>query len=229
MIAISDDAQRAGIPIAACRATDGDTYLRHVAFVEELPTEPDLVIVSTFKRIHENTHIEPSLRNGMRYVDMTGSSLHASVETARRCRMTTPAPARSCSSNMISCPMRTRSSACAFSGTWRRADVFLTIDIYDLDHPVHPEGHVGWCASRSKRWSIARQAGCIMREAGIDVSLAGLASEDRGSTKHACVRAVARSMPVLRSKSANSIVSRAQIPAFADAKDRSEFRSAFRP
>jgi hypothetical protein len=66
-----DDAQRAGNPYRRVPRHDGDTYLRTMAFVEELPTEPDLVIVSTFNEYHENTHIEPSLRNGMRYVDMT--------------------------------------------------------------------------------------------------------------------------------------------------------------
>jgi hypothetical protein len=66
-----DDAQRAGNPYRRVPRYDGDTYRRTMAFVEELPTGPDLVIVSTFNEYHENTHIEPSLRNGMRYVDMT--------------------------------------------------------------------------------------------------------------------------------------------------------------
>jgi hypothetical protein len=66
-----DDARRSGNPYRLVPRHDGDTYLRTMAFVEELPIEPDLVVVSTFNEYHENTHIEPSLRNGMRYVDMT--------------------------------------------------------------------------------------------------------------------------------------------------------------
>jgi len=66
-----DDAQRSGNPYRLVPRHDGETYRRTMAFVEELPTEPDLVIVSTFNEYHENTHIEPSLRHGMRYVDMT--------------------------------------------------------------------------------------------------------------------------------------------------------------
>jgi hypothetical protein len=40
-------------------------------FVESLTPEPELVIISTFNEYHENTHIEPSLYNGMRYIDTT--------------------------------------------------------------------------------------------------------------------------------------------------------------
>jgi glycosyltransferase involved in cell wall biosynthesis len=66
-----DDDQRAGNPYRLVPRNDGETYRRTMAFVEDLTSEPHLVIVSTFNEFHENTHIEPSLRNGMRYVDMT--------------------------------------------------------------------------------------------------------------------------------------------------------------
>src|SRR5476651_2179090 len=27
---------------------------------------------------------------------------------------------------------------------WFASNVFLAVDMYDLDNPVHPEGHIGW-------------------------------------------------------------------------------------
>ena len=66
-----NDDQRSGNPYRLVPRNDGETYRRTMTFVEDLTSEPHLVIVSTFNEYHENTHIEPSLRNGMRYVDMT--------------------------------------------------------------------------------------------------------------------------------------------------------------
>jgi glycosyltransferase involved in cell wall biosynthesis len=66
-----DDDRRSGNPYRLVPRNDGETYRRTMDFVEDLTDEPHLVIVSTFNEYHENTHIEPSLRNGMRYVDMT--------------------------------------------------------------------------------------------------------------------------------------------------------------
>ena len=40
-------------------------------FVEKLDKRPHLVLISTFNEFHENTHIEPTLRHGSVYVDMT--------------------------------------------------------------------------------------------------------------------------------------------------------------
>ena len=66
-----DDEQRSGNPYRRVPRDEGKTYRRSMDFVEGLSKAPDLVVISTFNEYHENTHIEPSLRNGMRYVDMT--------------------------------------------------------------------------------------------------------------------------------------------------------------
>jgi glycosyltransferase involved in cell wall biosynthesis len=66
-----DDEQRSGNPYRRVPREEGRTYRRSMDFVEGLPKTPDLVVISTFNEYHENSHIEPSLRNGMRYVDMT--------------------------------------------------------------------------------------------------------------------------------------------------------------
>jgi len=50
---------------------DGATYGKSMAWVESLSAPPHLAIISTFNEMHENTHIEPSLRNGTRYIEMT--------------------------------------------------------------------------------------------------------------------------------------------------------------
>ena len=66
-----DDSHRAGNPYRLVSRDDGKTYRRLMQFVEELPRAPHLITISTFNEYHENTHIEPSQRNGMHYVDMT--------------------------------------------------------------------------------------------------------------------------------------------------------------
>ncbi len=65
------DSQRSANPYRFVPRYDGDTYRRMMSFVESVENEPHLVVISTFNEYHENTHIEPSLRNGMRYVEMT--------------------------------------------------------------------------------------------------------------------------------------------------------------
>jgi glycosyltransferase involved in cell wall biosynthesis len=66
-----DDDRRAGNPYRTIPRRDGKTYQEMMNFVESLTPEPELVIISTFNEYHENTHIEPSLYNGMRYIDTT--------------------------------------------------------------------------------------------------------------------------------------------------------------
>jgi len=63
--------QRAGNPYRVVARNDGATYLEGMRFIEQLGERPDLVMISTFNEFHENSHIEPSLANGMRYVEMT--------------------------------------------------------------------------------------------------------------------------------------------------------------
>jgi len=110
-------------------------------------------------------------------------------------------------------------------GDMRRADVFLTIDIYDLDNPVHPAGHVGWWRFPVDRLAERTSGHLHLRRGDVDVSLADVASEDRWINQ-APVRPTRGIVnAVLRSKSTNSIVSLDQIPVFASVQDRSEFRS----
>jgi glycosyltransferase involved in cell wall biosynthesis len=112
-------------------------------------------------------------------------------------------------------------------GDIRHADVFLTIDIYDFDNAVHPTGHVGW-------WRFPvdtlgkRIAGHVrLVKGGVDVSLADVTSEDRWINEVPMLPKRCAINAALRSKSTNSIAALGQIPAFASAQDRFEFRSRF--
>jgi glycosyltransferase involved in cell wall biosynthesis len=115
-----------------------------------------------------------------------------------------------------------------FTGDLAHGDVFLTIDIYDLDNPIRPDGHVG-------RWRFPVEAfgerctGHIqLRPDGYDVSIGDVASEDRwinGASLHPR-RAIAHA--VLRTKSAGNIAAIDQTPLFASAQDLAEFRASFK-
>ena len=107
------------------------------------------------------------------------------------------------------------------------ADVFLTIDIYDLDNPVHPAGHVGWWRFPVETLGERALGHVHVHRDGADVSLADVASEDRWVNEAPVCPSRGVVNAVLRTKSANSIVSLDRIPAFASDRDRSEFRSRF--
>lgn len=62
---------RIGNPYRVVSRKDGDTYRTGMDFVENLSEKPDLVMISTFNEFHENTHIEPSMNNGMKYIELT--------------------------------------------------------------------------------------------------------------------------------------------------------------
>ncbi|MEX3854193.1 glycosyltransferase [Paraburkholderia sp. BR10923] len=68
-----DDEVREGNQYRVVDRENGETYGKGMKFVEELAKPPHLVMISTFNEFHENSHIEPSIKNGMRYVEMTQS------------------------------------------------------------------------------------------------------------------------------------------------------------
>ncbi len=65
------DELRARNPHRFVPRKEGATYRTCMRFVEKLGKQPHLVIISTFNEFHENTHIEPTLRHGSLYVDVT--------------------------------------------------------------------------------------------------------------------------------------------------------------
>jgi glycosyltransferase involved in cell wall biosynthesis len=117
--------------------------------------------------------------------------------------------------------------ALRFLGDMSNADVFLTIDIYNFDNPVHPVGHVGWWRFPVEALGERILGHVDARNEVINVCLIDVTSEDYWINEPPVFPSRAIVNAVLRSKSTNSIVSLHQIPAFATAEDRSEFRSRF--
>ncbi|KUJ00609.1 glycosyltransferase [Vibrio sp. MEBiC08052] len=66
-----DDDIRNNNPYRVINRKDGDTYQKGFDFILGLEDKPDMVMISTFNEFHENSHIEPSLKNGNLYIDMT--------------------------------------------------------------------------------------------------------------------------------------------------------------
>ena len=81
-----DDINRMGNPYRLVHRNGGGTYKRGMQFVESLTAWPDLIMISTFNEFHENTHIEPSQNNGMRYIEMTKSFV-ARIGTRAGCSL----------------------------------------------------------------------------------------------------------------------------------------------
>jgi hypothetical protein len=63
--------EREGNPLRHVERQNGETYQLMQRCLFDLEQRPDIVMVSTFNEYHENSHIEASLDNGKRYLDMT--------------------------------------------------------------------------------------------------------------------------------------------------------------
>lgn len=66
-----NDPRRVSNPFRKIPRAAGATYERSLAFARGLAPRPELVVISTFNELHENTHIEPTQDHGSLYVDMT--------------------------------------------------------------------------------------------------------------------------------------------------------------
>lgn len=66
-----EDENRIGNAYRIVPRKKGKTYQKGIEFVENLDKPPHLIVISTFNEFHENTHIEPSMKNGIRYVELT--------------------------------------------------------------------------------------------------------------------------------------------------------------
>jgi len=105
-------------------------------------------------------------------------------------------------------------------------DLRILVDIYCLDHPVHPEGHLGWWqfasadAPKELDFALSRTAD------GIGVRLNGLDAIDSWiNTELRETRLVIH--VVLRSNATNALLWDEQVPAFASAGELAAFRQTF--
>ena len=65
------DPRRFANPRRVVDRVEGDAYRRSLRWVSGLDPVPHLVLISTFNEYHENTHIEPSAKNGDLYLKLT--------------------------------------------------------------------------------------------------------------------------------------------------------------
>jgi glycosyltransferase involved in cell wall biosynthesis len=108
------------------------------------------------------------------------------------------------------------------------SNVFLVLDIYDLDRPVHPEGHIGWW-----RYDIGKlplnPTGELSRDEGGNVRPvidgAPAVDEWRNQTKIDALRM--ELLIVLRSAITNAILSVDRVPVVQSDQDLLTFRSGF--
>ena len=77
------DPRRKHNPLRRVDRLDGQTYQRMIDFALSSVPAPHMIIVSTFNEYHENTHIEPSLKHGRRYFEMTRALVRAGKEEWR--------------------------------------------------------------------------------------------------------------------------------------------------
>lgn len=62
---------RRGNPYRKIQRREGETYRLMWETAYSLPAEPDIIIVSTFNEFHENTYIEPTVKDGQFYLSLT--------------------------------------------------------------------------------------------------------------------------------------------------------------
>ena len=106
-----------------------------------------------------------------------------------------------------------------------RQDLGLVIDVYDLDNPVHPAGHVGWW-----KFPVAQMGGVakgIIANTGngIEVSLESASATERwvNAAPPAWRRLVVNA--ALRSNGSNEVVSLDRVPALRSGEDLVALRS----
>lgn len=106
-------------------------------------------------------------------------------------------------------------------------DGSLVIDIYDLDNPVHPEGHFGWWQFSVEKSTSTISGTVTVLDGMVQCVLVGQdpinfwVNTDYKNTDRLIVNAV------LRKNITNAIVYLDKIPAFKDAAAASDYRAAF--
>jgi glycosyltransferase involved in cell wall biosynthesis len=87
------DPNRHGNPHRNVPRNDGATYRRSISFAERQAEPPEMILISTFNEFHENTQIEPSLRFGRRYIEMTREFIEGAKAAGRKRRTEAEEPA----------------------------------------------------------------------------------------------------------------------------------------
>lgn len=116
---------------------------------------------------------------------------------------------------------------CILSIAIPASDLSLVIDIYDMDNPIHPEGHLGWWKFSLTQIGERFSAYISHSDHGLLCEIKGMktvsqwVNEGNVEFKRLVVNAV------LRSNITNGIVYLDQVPAFKNSIERDTFRMGF--
>jgi glycosyltransferase involved in cell wall biosynthesis len=106
-----------------------------------------------------------------------------------------------------------------------REDVFLVMDVYDLDNSVHPDGHLGWWSFRVDSVGDSLHGKVSIRGNKVTVAMDGMKSFDRWVNANAVKFGRLTISAVLRANTTNAIVRMDRIPVFRNEKDCAAFRA----
>ncbi|MGB7249650.1 MAG: glycosyltransferase family 4 protein [Phormidesmis sp.] len=110
---------------------------------------------------------------------------------------------------------------------WKK-DISLVIDVYDLDNPVHPEGHIGWWKFSGDRLQEHLQASIENIDSeNVQITLNQAASQESWVNEETVFFKRLVFNAVLRSNVTNAIVYIDKVPAFKGVEEAAEFRSVF--
>jgi glycosyltransferase involved in cell wall biosynthesis len=115
----------------------------------------------------------------------------------------------------------------SMKGDIAHADVFLIIDIYDLENRTHPDGHVGWWRFPAEALGEHSFGRVHVRPDSFDVSIDNVANEDRWINEAFPYPRRTVISAVLRTKSANAIVATDHVPLIENALDLVKFRARY--
>jgi glycosyltransferase involved in cell wall biosynthesis len=108
------------------------------------------------------------------------------------------------------------------------SNVSVVIDIYDLDNPVHPEGHIGWWRYELEQLGRRAAGNLSLDEAGnVSPAMEGTTPVDQWRNQSHIDWKRLELLIVLRSTITNAILSVDRIPAVLSGQDLTAFRSSF--
>ena len=107
-------------------------------------------------------------------------------------------------------------------------DVFLVLDLYDLDSPVHPVGHVGWWRYEIAQLPRSPTGRLILNKSGeVRPHFEGVEATDQWRNPAKAPPTRIELVIVLRSAITNAILSLDRIPVLRSFADLEAFRSSF--
>lgn len=103
---------------------------------------------------------------------------------------------------------------------------FLVLDIYDLDNPVHPEGHIGWWRFEIEQLPETLD-GSLVREAdgAISLKMDGAVPADQWRNANRIDAVRLELSVVMRSAITNAILSIDRVPILRSIRELDKFRS----